>query len=67
MEEGIHLRNHILRCFERAVQETDPARRRELLTFVVVGGGPTGVEYVGALSELVHGPTGERLSRYRRL
>lgn len=56
MEEGIHLRNHILRCFERAVHENDPARRRELLTFVVVGGGPTGVEYVGALSELVHGP-----------
>jgi NADH:ubiquinone reductase (H+-translocating) len=56
MEEGIHLRNHILRCFERAVQESDPGRRRELLTFVVVGGGPTGVEYVGALSELVQGP-----------
>jgi NADH:ubiquinone reductase (H+-translocating) len=56
MEEGIHLRNHILRCFERAVQENDPPRRRELLTFVVVGGGPTGVEYVGAMSELVQGP-----------
>jgi NADH:ubiquinone reductase (H+-translocating) len=56
MEEGIHLRNHILRCFERAMRETDPAARREWLTFVVVGGGPTGVEYAGALSELVHGP-----------
>lgn len=55
MEEGVKLRNHILICFERAVQAA-PAERRRLLTFVVVGGGPTGVEYAGALSELVHGP-----------
>jgi len=56
MEEGIALRNHILRCFELALQEPDPARRRQLLTFVIVGGGPTGVEYAGALAELVYGP-----------
>ncbi len=55
MEEGVRLRNHILTCFERAVHAT-PDERRRLLTFVVVGGGPTGVEYAGALSELVHGP-----------
>ncbi len=55
MEEGVKLRNHILTCFERAVH-AKPAERRRLLTFVVVGGGPTGVEYAGALSELVHGP-----------
>ncbi len=56
MEEGVVLRNHILRCFEQALQEPDPARRRQLLTFVIVGGGPTGVEYAGALSELIYGP-----------
>jgi NADH:quinone reductase (non-electrogenic) len=48
------LRNHILTSFERAVTETDPARQRALMTFVIVGGGPTGVEFAGALIELVH-------------
>jgi NADH dehydrogenase len=48
------LRNHILTAFERAVIEPDPARRRALMTFVIVGGGPTGVEFAGALIELVH-------------
>jgi NADH dehydrogenase len=47
------LRNHILTAFERAVIEPDPARRRALMTFVIVGGGPTGVEFAGALIELV--------------
>ena len=48
------LRNHILTAFERAVLEPDPARKRALMTFVIVGGGPTGVEFAGALIELVH-------------
>lgn len=48
------LRNHILTAFERAVMEPDPARKRALMTFVIVGGGPTGVEFAGALIELVH-------------
>lgn len=48
------LRNHILTAFERAVNEPDPARQRALMTFVIVGGGPTGVEFAGALVELVH-------------
>lgn len=48
------LRNHILTAFERAVIEPDPARKRALMTFVIVGGGPTGVEFSGALIELVH-------------
>ena len=39
-------------AFERAERETDPARRRELLTFVLVGGGPTGVELAGTLAEI---------------
>lgn len=47
------LRNQVLYCFEQAVVEPDPARRRALMTFVIVGGGPTGVEFAGALIELV--------------
>jgi len=46
------LRNHILLLFEKATREPDPLRRRALLTFVIVGGGPTGVEFAGALREL---------------
>jgi NADH:ubiquinone reductase (H+-translocating) len=56
MEDGIRLRNHILRVFEEAERETDPVRRRRLLTFVTIGGGPSGVEFAGALAELIHGP-----------
>jgi len=53
---ALNLRNQILRCFEEAIQEPDPERRQAALTFVVVGGGPTGVEFAGALSELIRGP-----------
>lgn len=56
MPEAIRLRAHILDCFERASRSTDHAERRRLLTFAIVGGGPTGVEYAGALAELVFGP-----------
>jgi NADH dehydrogenase len=52
LPEALALRNHILRCFEEAARRPDAASRREWLTFVVVGGGPTGVEYAGALAEL---------------
>jgi NADH:ubiquinone reductase (H+-translocating) len=55
MNDAIPLRHHVLTRFEVA-QNADAERRGRLLTFVVVGGGPTGVEYAGALSELVHGP-----------
>jgi NADH dehydrogenase len=51
--EAVAIRNQVLGCFERAMLESDPGRRRALLTFVVVGGGPTGVEMAGALSELI--------------
>lgn len=51
--DAVRMRNHVLECFERAMLEPDAERRRALLTFVVVGGGPTGVEMAGALSELV--------------
>ncbi len=53
LSQALALRNHILGQFERAWWTQDPAGRRRLLTFVVVGGGPTGVEYAGALSELI--------------
>jgi NADH:ubiquinone reductase (H+-translocating) len=53
IEDAVAIRNHVLRSFELAVQEDDPDRRRAMLTFVVVGGGPTGVESAGALSELI--------------
>ena len=56
LEEAVVLKNHIICCFEAAARETDEARKRSLLTFVIVGGGATGVEYAGALTELIHGP-----------
>jgi NADH dehydrogenase len=55
MDDAVPLRHHVLTRFEAAMA-AEPERRRRLLTFVVVGGGPTGVEYAGALSELVFGP-----------
>src|SRR5437763_143822 len=51
--EAIRIRNHVLHAFERAMLEPDPEQRRAELTFIVVGGGPTGVEMAGALSELI--------------
>jgi NADH dehydrogenase len=56
MDDALPLRRAVLSRFEKATFEPDPARRAQLLTFVIVGGGPTGVEYAGALAELVHGP-----------
>lgn len=52
IEQATEIRRRVLTAFERAELETDPRRQRELLTFVVVGGGPTGVELAGALGEL---------------
>ncbi len=50
---AIATRNHLLTIFEQASRETDSDIRHAMLTFVVVGGGPTGVESAGALSELI--------------
>lgn len=52
IEEALTMRQRILGAFERAELESDVARREALLTFVVVGGGPTGVELAGAVGEL---------------
>ncbi len=56
MDDAIPLRYHILDCFERAAQTADASARGALLRFVIVGGGATGVEYAGALAELIYGP-----------
>jgi len=53
LDEAQRIRNHVLLCCEQAVTERDPAQRKALLTFVVVGGGPTGVELAGAFAELI--------------
>src|SRR5574338_661911 len=53
IDEAVATRNHLLTIFERASRQADPELRRALLTFVVVGAGPTGVETAGALAELI--------------
>lgn len=50
--QALELRNHVLECLDRAANTGDEAERQRLLTFCIVGGGPTGVEYAGALAEL---------------
>lgn len=52
-DDAVVLREHLLHVFRRAARETDPAERRRLLTFYVVGAGFTGVEMAGELAELV--------------
>jgi NADH dehydrogenase len=53
--EAVALRNHLLHRFEQAAWQANAEERRRLLTFVIVGGGPTGVEFAGSLAELVYG------------
>ncbi len=55
LPEALQLRDHVLARFEAAAWTTDRAERARLLSFAVVGGGPTGVEFAGALAELVAG------------
>ena len=53
LETAVKTRNHLLGMFEQASHEGDAEKRKALLTFVIVGGGPTGVETAGALAELI--------------
>lgn len=54
IEDATEIRRKVLSAFEAAERELDPEIRRKLMTFVVVGGGPTGVEMAGAIAELAH-------------
>jgi NADH:quinone reductase (non-electrogenic) len=52
VDEALEIRRRVLLAFEASEREKDPAARQRLMTFVVIGGGPTGVEVAGALSDL---------------
>jgi NADH dehydrogenase len=54
LEDAVRLNNHMIRMFERAYWEEDPETKKGLLTFVVVGAGPTGVELAGEIYEYAH-------------
>ena len=64
LADAVASRNRVLLAFEQAEAEEDPQRHRDLLTFVLVGGGPTGVEMAGALAGLVRGAL---RSEFRRI
>ncbi len=54
IEDATEIRRRVFLAFEAAERETDPKKQAALLTFVIVGGGPTGVELAGTLGELAH-------------
>jgi NADH dehydrogenase FAD-containing subunit len=55
LADAVAIRNKILKAFEIAEAEVDPSKHRDLLTFVLIGGGPTGVELAGAISIFIRG------------
>src|SRR5262249_31212587 len=54
LDDALEIRRQVLLAFEAAERESEPEAQRRLLTFVIVGGGPTGVELAGALAEIAH-------------
>jgi NADH:quinone reductase (non-electrogenic) len=62
--DAVSSRNRILQAFEQAEAEEDPIRHRDLLTFILIGAGPTGVEMAGALAVLIRGSL---KSEFRRI
>ena len=52
LSDAVEIRNRVLLAFEEAEKDCNPQRKQQLLTFVVVGGGPTGVEIAGSIAEL---------------
>lgn len=56
LEDAVQLRNHLIQNFEKAILMNDPEKQKELTHTVIVGGGPNGVEYAGAIAELIRTP-----------
>ena len=65
LEDALDIRRRILLAFEAAEREPDPSPAQSLLTFVVVGGGPTGVEMAGAIAEIARYLAGTRFPPHR--
>ena len=63
LDDALEMRRRVLLAFEAAERETDPAAERRLLTFVIIGGGPTGVELAGALGEIARQTLRENFRR----
>lgn len=63
LDDALAMRRRMLLAFEEAEREQDAARRRHLLTFVLIGGGPTGVELAGALAEIARHTLREEFDR----
>ena len=61
LDDAVAIRRRVLMAFEWAEREPDPDRQRELLTFVVIGGGPTGVEMAGAIAEIARAGAARRV------
>ena len=65
LEDALEIRRRVLLAYERAERESDPAKRAALLTFVVIGGGPTGVETRRCARRDLASITGARLPAFR--
>jgi len=65
LDDALEMRRRVLLAFERAERETDPQKQQRLLTFVIVGAGPTGVELAGALAEIARQSLRKNFRRIR--